>query len=193
MNNKFLTRRFLPIHVPVFVAMLLLPTVSQAAVNAYMMLSCNGSSIAGEPTMQSVGGVDVSDMIEVYAFGLNVSVAADADGRTTSRRSYKPVRILKRIDKASPLIVQALAQNLSCEAEIKFFRTDPDQGQLEHFYTVALSGARIAAIMPVLSSTLDPATAAAPITEAVSLAFNIIRFTHETSSSEFEDDWRQNI
>lgn len=191
MSDKKCWPRSLYTRIPVLLLALCLPSISQAAFNAYMTLTCNGSDIPGESSVQSAGGVDVSNDIEVFAFGLNVSADFDsATGQISGRRSYKPVRILKRVDKATPLILQALAENQNCEAAIRFFRLNPISGQTEHYYTITLQQARIVSMMPSLPSTIDPASANLPMTEAVSIAFGIINTAHQIDGTEFEDNWQ---
>lgn len=194
MRTKKSLFRSLTVHVPAVLALMLLPSVSSAAFNSYLELTCNGSAIDGKSSVSEIGGLNVSQMIEVYSFGMNLSVPVDiSTGQTRGGRSYKPVRLLKRIDKSTPLIAQALATNQNCEAVIRFFDNDPDQGQTRHFFTITLEQARIVAVMPVSPSTLDPASANSPFTESVSIAFGIIRFTDEIDSTEFEDNWAQRI
>ncbi len=190
MSNKKYRPRHVFIRIPLLLAVLCLPSMSQAALNAYLDLSCGGSDIDGDSPVDVIGGLDVSNMIEVTAFGLNLSLSGDrGSGRVSARRSYKPVRIIKRIDQSSPLLVQALVQNQSCDAILYFFRPSPTgDGTTEQFYTVTLEAARIVAITPTLASTLDPATVGLPLTEAVSFAINTIRFTYEPGGVEFEDD-----
>ena len=184
--------RFFSAHVLLMLALLLTPSVSNAALNAYMTLTCGGTEIQGDPPgITNFGGVDVSTMIEVYAVGLNVSVAREStSGSLSGKRSYKPIRLLKRVDKSTPLIVQALAENQSCDAIIRLFDVDPDSGVTRHFFTITITQGRIAALMPVVPSTLDAATASAPISESLSIAFGTIGFESETGSTAYEDSWQ---
>ncbi len=187
MNNRALTlHRFVS---PALGALILLalPSVSHSAMNAYMVLTCNGTQIEGETTMNSIGGDDVSNLIEVYSFGFNVSNSVDSGGTRTGGTRYRPIRILKRVDKASPLLFQALVENQSCEATISFYGNNRDSGVTERIYEVMLENARIVGLMPVSPSTFDADLSNMPFNESVSIVFQAITVTSITGSTQASD------
>src|SRR5688500_12323845 len=91
----------------VFALVLLLPgTFSRAAEPIHAKLTTNGSVVSGD-------GPDGA--IIALGYDSEVGVARDpVTGQSTGRRQYKPLRIVKAIDKSSPLILQALVQNHAC-------------------------------------------------------------------------------
>ena len=139
--------------------------------------------IEGEVTLAGREG-----QIEVDSFGYNVSAPLDtATGLPTGKRQHRPVRVLKPIDKASPLLFNALVNNENLtNVTIRFWR--PSQsGQEVQFYTVELVNASIVSITPSHSST--GAGLADPMREVVSFTFQKIIFTYENGGITGEDDW----
>lgn len=68
------------------------------------------------------------------------------DGSTTSGRGkHMPIMITKAIDKSSPLLASALHESEEVECIINFYRTGSAGGR-ERYYSIHLSGARIAHI-----------------------------------------------
>ncbi len=152
------------------------------AFNSYLTLTLNGEDVAGESTLQEIGGVDVSGSIECVAF--NHEVFASGGGRKT----HGPVKIVKRVDKSSPLLYQGFDQNQTATAAFKFFRLNSDSGETEHHYTITLVNARISSIRHWFPNTLDPAGAALPQMEEISFIYQSIIITSETGSTEYQMD-----
>jgi len=160
------------------------PSVSQAALDAYMTVVGEvQGNIEGDVTLAGREG-----QIEVESFGYNVSSPLDsATGLPSGKRQHRPVRVLKPIDKASPLLFNALANNENLpNVTIRFWRPSRS-GQEVQFYTVELLNARIVSITPSHSSTADGM--ADPMREVVSFTFQKIIFTYEDGGITAEDDW----
>jgi type VI secretion system secreted protein Hcp len=110
----------------------------------------------------------------------------------TGDRSYEPVRIVKRIDKSSPLIAKALCDNEQIEATFKFFRPSPTgDGTTEQFFTVEIEEARVASVTRVSPDVIDPASANAPPTEEVTFVFGKITWTYMEGGISHVDHWSQ--
>src|SRR5512143_3066747 len=105
------------------------------AETVHLYLKANGKDIKGESTQESLGR---KDSIECVAYDQGVSTAREAaTNMMTGRRQYQPLRIVKRIDKASPLLMKALTGNEKIDGVFKFFRPNPaGDGTTEQFYTV---------------------------------------------------------
>ncbi|MCT4623455.1 MAG: type VI secretion system tube protein Hcp [Schleiferiaceae bacterium] len=80
----------------------------------------------------------------VNAFEHTVQRPIDAtSGKSTGRRQHGPVRIWKEIDKASPILAQALYDGIRLKsATIRFWYAAPD-GTENNYYTCQLQGVRI--------------------------------------------------
>jgi type VI secretion system secreted protein Hcp len=163
----------------------LLQTPASAALNAYAALVFNGTSIDGETTMNQIGEVDVSnDHVEIHAVNHEAFMAIGSSGQTTGRLNHAPLKFVKRIDKSSPLIQQAMSQNHVVQGAFKFFRNNPDTGVVEHFYTIELQQARISGVRSWSPNNLDAAASTFPFMEEVSIIYNQIRFRHEIAGTE---------
>ena len=111
----------------------------------YLFLKVNGTTIQGDSSQTSLGRADSIECLyyrQAFATGHTSSGMA-----ATGRRTYDPLVIRKRIDKASPLLAKALIQNSLVEGVFKFFRPNPlGDGTTEQFYTTEIKQGRIAAI-----------------------------------------------
>jgi type VI secretion system secreted protein Hcp len=111
-------------------------------------------------------------------------------GMATGARQYSPLMIRKRIDKSSPLLVKALAENQPVEGEFRFFRPNPvGDGTTEQFYTVVISHGRVASIRQFNPDTLAP-TIQLPALEEITFAFQAISWTFTQGGVTFEDSSR---
>jgi len=122
--------------------------------------------------------------IEVVGFSHEVVSPRDAaSGLPTGKRQHKPISITKPIDKATPLLFQALVtnENLS-NVELRFYKPDRT-GREQLYYTIELTNASIAGIG---QSQLvgDPM----PL-EEVSFTYEKIVWTWTDGGITAEDDW----
>jgi len=84
-----------------------------------------------------------------YSFGHNITLPRDAaSGLPTGKRQHSPLKILKEIDKSSPLLYNALVNNENLvKAKLRFYRIN-QAGQEEHYFTIELVNASIVSITP---------------------------------------------
>ena len=160
------------------------------AMSVSLVLNANGSQIEGDSTIHSL---DRENAIECLYFSDDVETAREAStGMATGDRTYKPIEILKRIDRASPLLFKALVDNEVIDGVFRFFRPSPEgDGTTQHFYTIEIWEGRVARIKRVSPNTIDPAKANEPPLERVSFVFGKIRHCHEDGGQEHEDHWSQ--
>ena len=161
------------------------------AETVHLYLKANGSDIKGESTQTSL---QREDSIECLYYEQAVMTAREAGtGMATGRRQYQPLLIRKRIDKSSPLIYKALAENQVIEATFKFFRPNPSgDGTTEQFYSVAIKQGRVASVKQINPDTIVPATSTEPPLEEVSFVFHTISWTYTNGGVTHEDNWSQN-
>lgn len=161
------------------------------AETVHLYLTSNGEKIDGESTQTSL---DRENSIECLSFVDSVRTAREkGSGMASGRRTYEPIVFRKRIDKSSPLIARSLCNNEVIEGTFKFFRPNPDgDGTTEHFFTVEFAEGRVASVRRVSPDTIDPASAAEPPTEEVSLVFHNITWTYERTGASHHDNWREN-
>ena len=111
-----------------------------------------------------VGGQEVEDLAIVLQAGASATLIS---GRLTVR----PYRIVRPIDSCSPAFFDALVQSKVVQAEIKFFRPDPQQFEHVHYYTVRLQNARVSGITSAASATTGMQDLQETGKEIISLSF----------------------
>ena len=150
---------------------------------AFVVLRAKGATIPTEPSEHEFapkGGTEIFD----YSQPATVPFT---DTGSTGRRSYKPITFRKRIDRASPLIAQALAQNQVVDADFHFFRADEETGEVSEFFRVAVTRGAVVSFRELVDDALDPARATRPPLEEVGLMFQRIAWTDVVSGVSFED------
>ncbi len=132
--------------------------------------------------------------IRVYGWSHEVVSPRDAaSGLPTGRRQHKPFTITKPIDRASPLLFNALAHNENLpRVRIEFYYASR-RGVEELYYTVELTNASIVAFggrggrtLPTLD--VKPEKNRLDI-ERVSFVYQQITVTYEDPAIQAQDDW----
>ena len=161
------------------------------AETVHLYLKSNGEDIQGESSQTSLGR---ENSIECVYFQDSVRTAREkGSGMATGRRTYEPIKFLKRIDKSSPLLARSLCNNEVIEGVFKFFRPNPaGDGTTEHFMTIEIAEGRIAGVTRTVQNTLDPASANEPPLEEVAFVFHTITWTYEPTGAMHTDTWREN-
>lgn len=161
------------------------------AETVHLYLKANGNDIKGESTQKSLGR---ADSIECIYYEQGVQTAREAaTGHVTGRRQYTPLRIVKRIDKASPLLMKALTENQNIDAMFKFFRPNPaGDGTTEQFFTVKLKKGNIASVRQFIPSTITPQSSGDPPQEEITFVFKDITWTYTNGGIEHQDSWEGN-
>jgi type VI secretion system secreted protein Hcp len=141
--------------------------------DAFMRIKGKSGDIKGGATQKGREG-----MIIVDAIDHSVVVPLDASsGLASGRRSHKPIVITKGIDKSSPALHQALAQNeVLSEVTIQFFDAGRDGVERNH-YTIVLKNARVAGLRHVMLDNNKPDQARLPAYEELSLVYESITWT----------------
>ena len=160
------------------------------AMTVHLYLTANGTKIDGDSTILSM---ERENSIECLSFGDSVRTARErSSGMASGERTYEPIRIVKRIDKSSPLLAKALCNNEVIEATFKFFRPNPaGDGTTQQFFTVVITEGRVGSITRISPDVIDPASANAPPTEEVTFVFGRIVWTYVPDGIEHEDHWSQ--
>jgi type VI secretion system secreted protein Hcp len=158
------------------------------AMTVHLYLTANGTKIDGDSTILSM---ERENSIECLSFTDSVRTAREASsGMASGERTYEPIRIVKRIDKSSPMLAKALCNNEVIEAKFKFYRPNPaGDGTTEQHFTVEITEGRVGSITRVSPDVIDPASANAPPTEEVTFVFGRIVWTYVPDGIEHEDHW----
>ncbi|MGQ9366174.1 Hcp family type VI secretion system effector [Azospirillum sp. ST 5-10] len=166
------------------------------ALNAYLAITGakQGNITKGASTADSIGNSyqeGHEDQSMIFAFNTNMTVPRDPQsGQPTGARVHEPVRITKQVDKASPLLCQALAsgETLS-DITLEVFRTSAT-GQIEKFYTVKWTDAILVRHSYATELTLNAETSALPNLEVIEFTYRKVEWTHEKAGTSGSDDWR---
>jgi len=155
-----------------------------AGLDAYMWAT-------GETQGQIQGSVDQAgreNSMEIVEYAHSVAQAIDsASGLPSGKRQHRPIRVTKPVDKASPLLANALINNEKLTSvRIDFWRPSRT-GSEEQFYTVELVNARITSISQHHGST--PELQQTPTQETVTLVYEKIIWTWQDGGITAEDNW----
>lgn len=157
-----------------------------------LRLRVDGNDVEGESTVSSH---DRQDTIECSSF--EDSVTAAFEGSTamlTGRREYQPIKIVKRIDKSTPILAKALCNNEVVEADFRFFRPSVSgSGSEEHFLTINITGGRIASIKRKSQDAITGGEDASPMLEEVAFVFHDITWTYEITGATHMDTWSESV
>lgn len=179
-----------PIHrFTALLLILLLPApFSHAAPSVDVLLKANGSDIQGEGTSNAPSG---NNFINGLGFDHEVFLITDpTTGQATGRRQHKPIRIVKPIDKATPLLYKAMVQNQVISGEFRFWRAHPSgDGSQQQYYKVAITNGRIAGIRNWKTNTRDLSADRAGDLEEVSIVYQSITWTWTDGGIEHTDTW----
>jgi type VI secretion system secreted protein Hcp len=158
------------------------------AQTVHLKLQINGSDIAGESTIASLGRADT---VECVAFNYEVVAPREGSGKITASRQHGPVKVYKEIDKASPLLFQALCKSQVCGCEFMFFRPKKDgTGSEEMFYKVKLNNAYVSKISQDSEAPGHGVEYAKPAMETVEFVFQDIIWTYVNGGVEAQDSWK---
>lgn len=162
---------------------------------AYLTITgaTQGDISAGALSSDSVGTLSNAtheDSIQIQEFELEVEIPTDPQsGQPTGRRVHKGLRVVKYIDKASPLLLQAIATGEQLTSVgIQFFRTAAS-GTQEHYYTITLTEASLVRCKPFFPNTLDPDYASYAHLEELHFQYKGIEVTHEVGGTSGSDGW----
>lgn len=143
-------------------ALVALPLPSLAAETVHLYLKANGVDIQGDSTQTSLGREG-----SIECLGFHMAVQSSPSGSPGA----KVITCKKRIDKASPLLLKALAEQQVLDFTFKFFRPNPTgDGTTEQHYTISsLKTGRLVSVEQALPSTVDVATANMPLLESMAI------------------------
>ena len=190
MKSKNLLAKFRWSGLLLVLAIAVMPSVSWAALNAYMTLTGETQGVI----QGSVTEAGREDSILVIGMGHTVILPYDAaTGLPTGKPQHRPIRIVKEIDKSSPILFTVLTTNENLtDVTIRFWQPGI-AGSEENYYTIQLINAKIVSIMPNHSSVLSdsPDVDPDPMTETVTFVYQKIIVTWEEGGITSEADWNQ--
>jgi type VI secretion system secreted protein Hcp len=133
----------------------------------------------------------IEGMVEVVALDYTVDRPTQADtGLATGDRVHRPYRILKVVDKSSPLLHQALCNGqVITKVEVNFYFINEKNGQQTLFYKQTLENATICELKTEMQHIEMDATRKLRHQEWVGFRFQKITSTFIDGQIEFTDDF----
>lgn len=131
---------------------------------------------------------------EVLVLGFDHDVKVPTDDRTGERTGnprHSRLLIRKLIDKSSPLLWGALAQNSSMTVTIEFYRgaDSGSGGDPVHYFTIELEGAKINSMNNVSPDIMNPNNDVYMAYEEVGFTYNSISWEHVVCSTNATCKW----
>lgn len=156
-----------------------------------------GHITAGAFTADSVGDIFVEgheDEMLVQKFDHIVTVPTDPQsGQPSGQRVHKPFNFTVALNKAVPLMYNALASGEKLtKVTLKWYRTSIE-GKQEHFFSTVLEGATIINIDCKMPHCQDDTKSSFTQLVEVSLAYRKIDWDHVVCGTSGADDWRKPI
>ncbi|MBR9902566.1 MULTISPECIES: Hcp family type VI secretion system effector [Halomonadaceae] len=156
-----------------------------------------GNITSGAFTPDSVGNIYVEgheDQMLVQEFKHVVTVPTDPQsGQPSGQRAHKPFIFTVALNKAVPLMYNALASGeMLPNVELKWYRTSVE-GKQEHFFTTTLTDATIVDINLRMPHAQDIQKSEFTQLMDVSLAYRKIDWEHTVAGTSGSDDWRAPI
>ena len=167
---------------------------SQAAMMAYL-------TIRGQKTGLFHGGITQKGKegkIGVLAAEHDIISPRDlASGQGTGRKMHRPLKLTLELDKAAPLLYNALTTNETlAEVTVDFWapqiRAVGGGGMEVNTYSIKLTGASISEIHFNMPNVQGSETAKMPETIEVTFTYQKIEWTWKDGGITAADDWRGN-
>ncbi|ANU39449.1 Hcp family type VI secretion system effector [Vibrio scophthalmi] len=156
-----------------------------------------GLMTAGACTSDSIGDSYVEgheDEMLVQQFDHTVTVPTDPQsGNPSGQRVHKPFKFTVSLNKAVPLLYNALASGEKIsEVELKWYRTSVE-GKQENFFITKLENAAIVDIHCEMPHCQNSANADFTQNITVSMSYRKIVWEHVNAGTSGSDDWRKPV
>lgn len=109
-------------------------------------------------------------------------------GDNNQRALHQPVLVSKFIDKATPLLAQAIDSGERLDCDFNFYRTNP-AGHLERYFTLKLSGAVLVEQRVDMPHSMLQSDQEAQ--EHLAIRYRDISWIHHTGSTSAHAAWRE--
>ena len=167
-----------------------MPTPAYITING----QSQGLITAGACTADSVGNgyqLGHEDQILVQEIQHEVTLPSDPqNGQPTGQRVHKPFKFTSSLNKATPLMYQALVDGEMLPiVEVLWYRTSTE-GHPEHFFSTTLEDAIIVSINTVLPHAQDKVNANYTQLVEVAMTYRKIVWEHGVAGTSGSDDWR---
>lgn len=162
------------------------------AYQVYAELTANGTALTADSTNTSVGGLDVSAMVE--CFSLEFAVANNVEGASTSStalRTFSPLKLRKRSSGNTAELWQASLTNQNISGTFHMFDTNPEDGSTRERFNIVFTNARIVALDTCSPDTSNPALASMAQYDVVELIPHTMSVSDLVTNTEYEWSWSE--
>ncbi len=144
-----------------------------------------------EASVGSVAQGSHENEIFCQAFSYEIFVPRDPQsGAPTAKRVHQPAIFTKYVDKASPMIMQAIATGESLTIEANYYRTTT-AGEQEQYYTATFSECTLVRLHTYTPMALDPANGPFRDMEEVHFTYAEINLEHKPGGTSAVDNWKK--
>jgi type VI secretion system Hcp family effector len=151
--------------------------------DCFLQLTVGKNPVDGSGPIAKVGDTDTSKMIHCLAFMDKVSLAyQQGPGVADSGAIYTPIVITKEIDKASPLLAQALCDQIDVDKGIFHFFEPGSDAKKRLCFKITIERGKVAEISRSMNKD-------SLMTETVSFVFGKITWEHVLGKTAHSDDF----
>jgi type VI secretion system Hcp family effector len=153
--------------------------------DCFLELSIGGTLIESDCPIKKVGEVNTSKMIHCQSFSDEVLLKyRRVGGLVDSGAIYTPIIVTKEIDKASPLLAQALCDQTNIDSG-KFYFFEPGPGAKKRLvFRITIERGKVAETGRTMSKD-------AAMDETVQFVFGKITWEHVLGKTAHTDDFRE--
>ncbi|MGF1806942.1 MULTISPECIES: Hcp family type VI secretion system effector [Aliivibrio] len=123
------------------------------------------------------------DEITVLSFSHSISYV--------NKSVHRPIQVIKKIDKSSPLLAQACTNSETLQCTLKFYRKSPDGSHQENFYEIHLTGAMIKNIQTEMPNVQH--LGELEMTEVLDISYRDITWKHISANTNGYSSWMKAI
>ena len=158
------------------------------AMTSYLSLEGNNQGkIEGDCTQKGH-----ENWILVYGYEWDMEIPRDTHtGLATGQRIHHPIKIIKAMDQASPLLAQACSTGERMKSWELDFNQINDKGQEELYYTIQLENAIIVSIHQYKPLTFVDENKPYHDMEEVSFTYEKVTWSHKVANKEAVDSWKE--
>ncbi len=156
--------------------------------NSTIFMSLSGQKtgvIIGESTQKGREGQH-----SLLAFSHEIVIPRDpATGLPTGKRQHQPLRVVKLINRASPILLDVLASNENLPTVTIDIWSPSSTGAEVKVLTYTLTNASLVSVRPWMPNKSDMAASSYPPAEELAFTYQKITVTHPGTGVSGQDDW----
>ncbi len=186
MKRQYLARCLLAVVWVYSVVGVLAQTAATPETKVHMtLLGERMGAIAGEVVQ---AGREGTHKLLAYSHEI-VSPRDPASGLPTGKRQHQPFRVVKLINRSSPLLLQVLATNERLTTVTIDLWVMSQAGKESLMLSYTLTNARLVSVRPWMPNKSDASTATYPPAEELAFTYQKIAVTFHDGGVTAEDDW----